>query len=206
MHAWKETGEFPDTENARSRKAYDDRLKVLEDSGLTRGKLWPPSGQHERAVGLCTVTGELDEFWAPTSDGRDVWKLAKDDRWVVGTCDYDCGVLERWWVDDLKTGREVSADPLELAQMRFYATWFALRYKTPVLVSLTHWPRSPASAPPKRIFAKRPWSVLDAEEFVETLEKARLAIARSRGLKVADARPGSHCSWCPTMERCPELV
>lgn len=209
MHAWKETGEFPETDNARTRKAFEDRLTVLAESEYkTREGLWAPAGTHERAVALALIDGVpvLDECLAPTAEERDAWKFAKDDHYAVGTCDYDCGLLERWWVDDLKTGREVPTNPLELAQMKFYATYFALREKTSVMVSLTHWPRSPASAPPKRRFAKKPWTVFDAEEFVEELEAARKRILRSRSLKVADARPGSHCNWCPASARCPELV
>lgn len=208
MHAWKETGEFPPTDNARTKKAYDDRLAILQSIGQTREGLWPEAGTHERAVALALIDGvpTLDEFVGGTVAERDAWKLAKDHRYVVGTCDYDCGVIERWWVDDLKTGREVPNNPLDLAQMRFYATYFALREKTSILVSLTHWPRSPASSEPTRRFSKKAWSVFDAEEFVETLEKARRAVLRSRGLKVADARPGDHCSYCPASARCPELV
>lgn len=209
MHGWKETGQFPETDNARTQKAYSDRLQILAESKYkSREGLWSSAGTHERAVALAVIDGvpRLEEYLAPNADGRDAWKMSKDDRYCVGTCDYDGELLERWWVDDLKTGREVPDNPLDLAQMRFYATYFALRERTSVMVSLTHWPRSPASAPPKRKFAKKPWTLFDAEEFVETLEKARRSILRSRGLKVADARVGEHCSWCPSMERCPELV
>lgn len=208
FHFWKETGEFPHTDNSRTAKAYADRLEVLEEAGKSREGLWPTVGQHERAVAIALIDGvpKLEEYGAPTADGRDAWKMSKDERYCVGTCDYDCGLLERWWVDDLKTGREIPADPLQLAQMKFYASYFALRDSVPVAVSLTHWPRSPADAPPKRRYAKKVWTVFDAEEFVEQLEKARRAVVRSRGLKVADARPGAHCSYCPAMSRCPELV
>jgi hypothetical protein len=166
--------------------------------------LYPPEGRHEVTMSW-EPSGWITAPALATRDEREAWKAARPETACTGTADYIGTVLGDPWLDDLKTGREVPDDPLELNQMRYYASYLARTTDRPVLVSLTHWPRYPADGKPRRVWAPRPWTPEDAVTFLNELEDARTRAARSRGLPEADARPGPHCFFCPSQHRCPEL-
>ncbi|MBA2630532.1 MAG: PD-(D/E)XK nuclease family protein [Thermoleophilaceae bacterium] len=213
MHAWSETGELPKGLSKRTMEAFLKRMTALEKAGLTREMLWPPAdGEHEVVVALGLVDGQPDlgELVGGTLEERDAWKALQPATSVVGTIDYRGWLFDLRWIDDLKTGRDDSP-PLDRPQMKFYASYHALKENAPVRTSITHWPRSPADGLPQRTRGLwGTWTAIEALEFLHEMEKARRRLVRSRERSAEghepDARPGEHCTYCPSQMRCPEIV
>jgi hypothetical protein len=182
-HRWVETGEI----------GHPGLQKKLDASGASRDALWP-GGSHEVALAYNVLTGEARSF---QGDGKDEWKAAFDNEWVVGTLDYVDEVFGEPWVDDLKTGRRVTWEAYE-AQQTFYAlAWSKANYgdRRRTRSTLTHWPRYPLGGLPFR-FGK----VIEAEElehFEARLREMRAAIL-SQGPRVV----GPQCTYCPSRTNC----
>jgi len=216
MHLWAATGEFPGGLAPRRLKALQDRLTVLEEHDLTRERLWPPGGEHEVAVAVNVADpGYPREQYTGPLEEADAWKMAHDDRFVVGTVDYVGTVMSEefepvLWVDDLKTGAWDIDPPLDRPQLLFYASAMQLLRGGDAYVSLTHWPRSPAGEPPYRRWGDRLWTWIDQMAFMLSVTKAREASLRSgrryNDLLEPDARPGPQCGFCPSNHICPEGI
>lgn len=198
-HCWKETGK-PWEQYA---KVFERRLAALEKAGMSRESLWPADGRHEVAVAVACGGWAFLEHEGDLAE-RDAWKQSFDQTFAVGTADYFGQLTGQWWVDDLKTGREVPTDPRELVQLQFYGSYLVRKHDVDeVLLSITHWPRYPADGAPVRYWAE--WTEDDADVFLEQLGRARRAVLNSSKLPYPDARPGAHCCYCPAQAHCPEL-
>lgn len=205
IHEWKETGKWP--ENTQFRKSTLVRRETaLKDNGLTREELWPEEvGIHELRLAMSKSNIDWDQVArsADKDSDREAWKAQYDDRWAVGVCDWFATLDGQPWIDDLKTGKEVPDEPLTLPQLKMYSAWGAIYYDTTCLVSLTHWPRSPADGPPVRIWSREGMTVKAARKFQAKLERIRLRVIESRDEKL-NTVPGPHCKWCPSFNYCPE--
>ena len=199
MHTWKETGGWGNT----SLKVSERRMAALHGSGQTRESLYPSTGVHEVSYALHTRSRIVESYVSSDRDEREAWKLGWDSEWLTGTCDYTGEVLDDPWVDDLKSGRYVPDNPFDLWQLRMYAACVCiLAHAERVHVSLTHWPRSPADAPPTRT-----WALVEADTLIN--ETLPLLEARRRLVEASwdrpDARPGQHCTYCEAANNCPAL-
>lgn len=196
MHKWKETGVWP------KGRAFERRRRNLEAAGITREMLWQPElGRHEVPVAIRTPSNT-----ARTPKGivdGDAWKALQPPDAVTGTIDWLGTLLFDLHVDDLKTGTWVPSNPLDLVQMQGYATAALLLHPDAdsVLVSITHWPRSPADSLPRQRFSPEPWTRKDANEFLHQVERARRDVIASRDFG-PHAITGPHCQYCAVVE-CP---
>lgn len=201
LHHWKESGDWGNT----SPKVSNRRMEALAASWGSREALYPTSGTHEVSYALHTRSRIVERFVSPDRDAREAWKAKFDSDWLTGTCDYEGEVLDAPWVDDLKSGRYVPDNPWDLWQLRFYAVCAAMYHNaSQVAVSVTHWPRSPADAPPVRIWTPEPVHVDTLlNEILPALEALRREVVRSWDRP--DARPGQHCTYCAASNHCPAL-
>lgn len=193
-HYWVETGEIRTAKLAERIALSDTR----------REDWWPAPGKHEVAVALNLDTGAAVTKEDGTKDEKDAWKAAFGPNFIVGTLDYVGSLLDTPWVDDLKTGRQVTWKTYE-AQQTFYCLCVHRAYYPDadcVRSTVTHWPRYPKHGTPKRF--GRTISVDALDEFVVRLNNFREAVERARETETADLRGGSHCFFCPSKPFCTE--
>ena len=208
VHGWMETGELPEGDDGTL------LAKRIKKSGVDRAKLWPvsgESGEFEVPVAYNLVNGRAIRYVAvaggPVGGAalrahKSAWKAAFDNEWVTGTLDFAAELMDTYWIDDLKTGREAHwAD--YAAQQSFYAlAWSTIKYGEirDGRSTITHWPNYPITRAPVRHGASLEVPALLA--FVKRLQGLReTVLGRSGSLKVGD-----HCRFCPSKLYCPELL
>jgi hypothetical protein len=180
----------------------------LAEMNPFRERLWPSTlGRHEIPVSYNCRTRKVAEG---PHDGADSWKGRQGPDCVTGTTDWVGSIPSGdLWIDDLKTGHAIP-DPLSV-QFKFYAMCFLklrhqlgdikdLNPRRIVRTSATHWPRGEyydkvSNDPFTRYWAQLTW--LDLEEFEEDLCRA-WRITR----KIRVPIPGTHCTYCPSLEVC----
>ncbi len=201
LHTWKEAGHW----GATTERVIQPRMAALAKSGHSRESLYPDTGTHEVSYALHTQARVVERFVSDDRDKREAWKLSWDSEWVTGTTDYEGDILGEPWTDDLKSGRFVPDDPFDLWQLRLYAVCLAiLTHAEQVHVSVTHWPRYPASSAPRRLWTPEPIpSTRLLGETLPLLEAARKRVVASWDRP--DARPGEHCTYCSCKQVCPAL-
>lgn len=194
VHKWVETGEMHGDQS---------QIRLLEkkirESGTTREEYWG-AGRHEVALAYNVVTGRADICNGGTPEGKDDWKNAHDDEWIVGTLDYAEQLFDSIWVDDLKTGRRASWEAYA-AQQTFYTATLGLGLYGRIgeaRSSITHWPKYPVAARPFR--TAKVLSQEYQEDFLGQLRELRTKILVRRQ---EDLRVTEHCTWCPARFDCP---
>lgn len=202
VHYWKETGEVVKGRGALTLK------KKLESTGANRDTLWL-GGLHEVPLAYNVSTGEAKAMVLPLEkDKRDLWKAAFGDEWVTGTADYVGLLIERPWVDDLKTGRRVDYHDHRYQQAFYSLAWtlFQMGELTECRSTITHWPKYPINQKPRRLGA-----VLDADFFLDFQGKLRSLRGDVMRMKEKTARgetiegylsDGPQCVYCPSKLAC----
>lgn len=200
-HYWAETGETellgadPKDVNCLERK--------LILSKADRQKCWRDGdGEHEVTFAINLVTGELRLYKGPRA-GADEWKKSFSYlKWLTGTIDWLHWGTDKTiaWVDDLKTGRWVTA-PKESRQLRSYllVPWVAagMLTKWEGAVSVTHWPRYPLAAPPRRIRPAR----FTGLQMLEHLEDLRWSVEHPEETNPTE----EWCRYCNSRRDCPAV-
>lgn len=161
-----------------------------------RDVLYPPHlGAHEAAVSYNCDTGEI--VWGPVNQDvavMDAWKASQPLPCVTGTIDWIGQLQNTAWVDDLKTGWQVPE--VATPQMLFAAVCASKRYGSNIVyISITHWPKKNSAPNRDGLWYKAgPVTLLAFEEDM------RAAWLRARSN--FDARPGTHCKYCPSIYAC----
>jgi hypothetical protein len=157
------------------------------------------SGLHEVHVAYNWKFGYVVAFYGKGKEAED-WKSAFDKDWVVGTIDYlevtDTSIL----VDDLKTGKWWSKRAKESAQLSFYlmCAWKLYGDNYDYYLSVTHWPRYPASGKPKRTPpSDRAVSLEALARFESHLVEA---CASAMNMELNPTEEG--CRFCPARNNC----
>ncbi len=202
VHHWAETGEI----HSPRENLPPLFRKKLEQSGVRREQWWPEGMTHETALAV----NPLREY-RQKADGdrgaKEEWKAAFGDDWCTGTGDGHMQMFDVLWLDDLKTGKNVTFQEYE-QQLKFYALGLSrvLEYRGPVHATLTWWPRYPVVSQPSR-FGR----VIEQDElavFEKQLVQLRDTIlwARAGEIDIRDyLKPGeAQCLWCPARQGCPE--
>lgn len=207
VHAWKETGEYPDTKEGRALK------KKVEASGVERGTFWA-GGLHELPLAYNVVTSESRCLILPVDNAaKTAWKASFDNEWVVGTADYVGLLLDLPWVDDLKTGRRVDYLDHRYQQAFYSLAWTLYLVRTGELgeitqcrSTITHWPRYPLGDKPLRF-----GTVLEPDFFADFRVKLRNLKVDTQALRVikeknmdlgAKLSEGPQCTYCPSKTSC----
>lgn len=210
VHSWLETNEVPRQEPQRT--ALRKRLK-LSGIDLDRELWWPAGGEHEITYGLNLVTGvatraPVQARLAPGDTQKAAaarWKEALGDEWVTGTLDYAMELLDRPWVDDLKTGRYAHWKD-HAAQQTFYCVVYSLEKYGELRQSrstLTHWPKYPSAGRPTRKGVML--SVDTLRDFVISLTQLRKTVLDLRGAGgQVELSAGDQCRYCPSRSFCPK--
>jgi hypothetical protein len=209
VHSWVETGQLPE---GRDGAAIQKRINAAQ---VSRARLWPEEGEHELALALDVTSGTVARCVVPAGrDGReykDAWKAAFDDRWLVGSIDFGMELLGRPWVDDLKTGREVTWKK-HAAQQSAYCLMYSLDRYGEVRDSrstVTHWPKYPIHNPPRRFGSDL--SVDYLNDFLYRLRMLRDDVLTLRSTSTAGEdisaglSYGAHCRFCPSRSHCPKF-
>lgn len=202
VHDWLETGLVPDTGDGKLLQ------KRIEKSGTDRNVLWP-GGEHEAALAYNLVSDKVVRYPTPPlppgisrKDHIKAWKLSFDTEWMTGSLDFAGELMDSWWVDDLKTGRDVHWGDYQWQQTAYAIMWSTHKHGGLVdgRSTVTHWPRYPVARPPNRMGA-----LLTTEQLTISLDK--LKKLRHKVLE-ADNKllvTGSKCLYCPSAPHCPEL-
>lgn len=207
VHSWLETGEIPTQEPFR--RALTRRLK---ESGVDREIWWPSEGVHEATFGLNLVSGEVVRCVMPRlvqmgetqKSYSDRWKESLSDEWVVGTLDFGMELLDRPWVDDLKTGRFASWHDYAAQQTFYCVVWSQYLYAElrESRSTITHWPKYPSAGKPKRKGTLLGVDTL--KKFVLELTQLRESVLGLRNTgKTGELLPGDQCRYCPSRTNCP---
>jgi hypothetical protein len=195
VHRWKETGEWPEDNQATRR-----RQRALEAAGVTRESLWPSGGRHEVTFALCVRSAFVEAYTGPP-EGANAWKASWNDQWITGTMDYMGDVLGDPWVDDLKTGNPAHALPGWQFRAYAVAAWGLAEARRQLQLSVTYWPRYPADGPPRRVWSA-PVEAHTISRWCTELTTARDAVLRSQ--RNHATRIGGHCTFCRCRPHCPE--
>lgn len=207
VHAWMETGEYPEGEDGA---AIEKRVKK---AGVDRGKLWP-GGEFEVALAYNLVTGEARRYIPPVPvppgytarTHKSAWKNAFDTEWATGTLDFAAELMDTYWVDDLKTGRNAHWKQYEPQQLFYCLALSVHRYGAIQggRSTITHWPKYPIGRAPGRHGTALTAAYL--VEFDGRLKALRNTVLAARnGVKAAEAElsTGEHCRFCPSQVYCP---
>ena len=203
VHEWVETGEVP--------KSNDGKLlqKRIDKSGINREALYPPGGEHEVPVAFNLVTEQAVRYPNPplppgiTRKAHiDAWKRAFSDEWYAGSIDYAGELLDSWWIDDLKTGRDVTWGKYAWQQTAYSIAWSKLKYGDlrSGRSTVTHWPRYPVARAPNRL-----GTVLEEEWLKNALDKLRALRVDVLAQKPETIQTGEQCYFCPSSGACPKL-
>lgn len=209
VHHWKETGEIVAVNERTNLPPLFE--KKLREGGVRREQWWPEDMVHELALAVDPSTegkGYYRSLGRGDRGAKDKWKTDHSDRFVTGTADGYAWMFDRLWVDDLKTGRDVTFEQHE-QQLKGYALGVArvLEYRGPVHATVTWWPRYPVVSQPQR-FGR----VIEQDEllaFERGLVTLRNEILRYREAKEkvmateVHLAGGPQCNWCPSRDECP---
>lgn len=207
VHAWKETGEYPDTKEGRALK------KKVEASGVIRESLYA-AGLHEVPLAYNVVTSEARAYVLPASfEAKAQWKASFGEEWVVGTADYVGLLMDAPWVDDLKTGRRVDYIDHRYQQAFYSLAWTLYLARTGELGGLaqcrstiTHWPRYPLADKPYRF-----GTVLEPDFFEDfkvrlrnlKVDKQQLRVLKEKDMSLEQKlSEGPQCTYCPSKTSC----
>lgn len=181
-------------------KDIDCLERKLMLSKADRQRCWTDGdGEHETTFAIRLVDAEL-RLYDGHRELADWWKKGADPReWLTGSIDWlhwgTCKTVA--WVDDLKTGRWITA-PKDSRQLRSYllVPWVraGMRLDWEGVVSVTHWPRYPLSAPPRRIRPAR-FTGLD---MMEHLDDLRWAVSHPDETNATE----EWCRYCPARSGC----
>jgi len=202
VHTWKETAKIVH-ENRRTATSFKKRLNTLK---ICHEDFYG-SGLHEVSVAWNIEYGYVVPFYGKSKEAEE-WKKQFDLRWITGTVDY-CESLEYGreatqgcpeipaglWVDDLKTGKWWTKTPRQSAQIVFYGMCMSKLYNSSVSLSVTHWPRYPATGRPKRTV-----ETVSMEEMQKFEDKLRRACEESVNPKYNPTEDG--CRFCPARNSC----
>ncbi len=213
-HHWKAAGlVVPVAGYPRHPRALKNRLSSLTPTSspsALREELWPSGGEHEVGVAVSALYASVGSIQGPPA-AVDAWKALQPDDRVTGTLDYHGLLLDEPWVDDLKTGR-VAPSPRSAQLWLYGLATFRLHLGSPdrIITSITHWPRYPATAAPKRIWGSISRDELLRFERVLKLKYERLLELRSQALRsptdfdYKTLRPSEdRCRFCPSRVTCP---
>jgi hypothetical protein len=208
VHTWKETGQVVHP-NKRTATSFRKRLTANK---IKHSQLYG-SGMHEVHVAYNWIYGYVVSFYGHGEEAER-WKASFNKDWVVGTIDYlevtETSVL----VDDLKTGKWWTKRAKESAQLSFYlmCAWKLYGDNYDYYLSVTHWPRYPASSKPKRTPSKdRGVSVEALTRFEKQLQESCYASVQNNPGTVYPMdqiidilNPGEEqCRFCPSRNKCP---
>jgi hypothetical protein len=108
VHEWCETGVVPDSNDGKLLQ------KRIDKSGADRAALWP-NGEHEVAIAFNLLSERAVAYPNPPlppgvtrKDHTTAWKNSFGNEWYAGSIDFGAELLDTWWIDDLKTGRDVT--------------------------------------------------------------------------------------------------
>ena len=209
VHTWIETGKIRHPlRNSRDKvdAAFAKREEKLLGNRIYKHKLrptelYPVIGQHEIAMAYNWRHGYSVLNYAPTYE----WKESFDQDWITGSTDFcledvDGTVDDILWVDDLKTGKWWTKTPKQSAQVKFYAMCIAQHARVPkhgIDLSITHWPKYPASRPPNR---RKEVITLEELSTFETsvVEMCFKAVGETKNYNPS---PGV-CRFCPARFSC----
>lgn len=201
VHYWKETGEI-----GKGRGGTTLKKKLIE--GVDRDALWI-EGLHEVPLAYNVLTGESRAMVLPLSkDKRDLWKATFGDEWLTGTADYVGLLLEKPWVDDLKTGRQVDYIDHRYQQAFYALVWtlFQMGELTQCRSTITHWPKYPIKNKPRRFgTVLEPDFFLDFQVKLKQLREdvMRMKDKQERGLEIwGHLSDGPQCKYCPSKLAC----
>lgn len=203
-HTWMETGDV--TPPKGYGKLGPLFKRKLTTTGIKREQWWPENALHEIAIAI-NPGKAYRAFGGPaaTAAVKEAWKADFDDEWVTGTADARWWMFDQLYVDDLKTGREVTWEQYQW-QVHAYCLGIARcsDYRGDVHATLTHWPRYPVASVPRRFGKVITASELDA--FEQRLIRLRSDILRSRESRARLVlTAGEHCTWCKSKKICPEF-
>lgn len=212
VHDWVETGIYPEGSDGK------EIAKRVIKSGLKREEFWP-GGEHEVALAYNLVTGEARRYVAPRplppgnslKAHKSAWKDAFDNEWVTGTLDWVKDILDTYWVDDVKTGRNAHWKQAE-AQQSCYALMYSVYRYGKIQAgrsTIAHWPKYPIARLPLRHGSSLSEDYLGT--FLVKLQKLREEILAGRDLyktgtiNEAELCVGEHCRFCPSRTACPKI-
>lgn len=202
VHLWKETGVVP---KGRAGTTLAKKIKLAE---VNRDLLWV-DGLHEVPLAYNVVTGESRALVLPLhKEKRDLWKATFDSEWITGTADYVGLLLDRPWVDDLKTGRQVEYFDHRYQQAFYSLVWtlFQMGQLTECRSTITHWPKYKLETKPRRFgTVLEPDFFLDFQGKLKQLREdvMRLKDKQERGLDVSGhLSDGPQCKYCPSKLAC----
>lgn len=202
VHDWLETGVVKDDKDGKLLQ------KRIDKSGTSRAALWP-DGEHEVAIAFNLLTERAIEYPKPVlppgttrKDHTTAWKNSFDDEWFTGSIDFGTELLDTWWIDDLKTGREVTWGKYAWQQTAYAIAWSKLKYGElrSGRSTVTHWPRYPVVRAPNRL-----GSVLTETWLKNSLDKLRALRLDILAAKPESLMTGEQCYFCPSAGSCPRL-
>lgn len=203
VHAWVETGVVEDSNDGKLLQ------KRIDKAAVQRETLYPAGGEHEVPLAFNLVTEQAVRYPNPplppgvTRKAHvDAWKRSFGDEWFTGSVDYVGELLDSWWIDDLKTGRDVTWGKYTWQQTAYALAWSKFKYGTYTngRSTITHWPRYPSGRPPNRMGA-----VLDTEWLKKALDKFRQLRVDILAQRPESLETGEHCYFCPSSGVCPKL-
>ena len=203
VHTWKETGKVV---HSKKRTATSFKTRLTK-TGIKHSDLYG-EGLHETHLAYNWRYGYCIPYYG--KDGE-LWKRGFNTDWITGTCDYseslDYGrssnlkgidpVPPGLWVDDLKTGKWWTKTPRQSAQIAFYAMCMRHLYDSHVNVSVTHWPRYPASGRPTRTV-----ETIERDELDRFEEKVQRAAYAAISYEPAFNPTEDGCRFCPARKVC----
>lgn len=194
VHHWMETG---DSSPEWARPSHVALLaRKLEASGVRREDWWR-GGVHESTWALNLRTLDLQRHTGGPNT-RDEWKEAFDPlEWLTGTIDWS--MVDPLRADDLKTGwcPEVRYNKQLLSYGLFL--WFNSGCTGDTVdLSITHWPKYPIAAPPKRYS----W-VATSVDLECHLADLQFSMANS-DLEIYDGSGNGYCRFCESKKHCNE--
>lgn len=205
VHHWKESGEIVAVNGRENLPPLFE--KKLREGRVRREQWWPEDMVHELALAVDPLSAVV-HFAEGDRGAKEAWKAAQSDQYVTGSADGYAWMFDRLWVDDLKTGRDVTFEQHE-QQLKGYALGVArvLEYRGPVHATVTWWPRYPVVSQPQR-FGR----VIEQDELLAF--ERRLVTLRDEILRYREAKEkvvatevhlagGPQCNWCPSRDECP---
>lgn len=202
VHSWLETGEYPEGRDGELLK------KRVTKSNTDRDKLWP-EGEHEVALAFNLLSETVVRYPNPPllpgttrKQNVDAWKQSFSNEWFTGSLDFVGELLDSWWIDDLKTGRDVTWGKYMWQQTSYAIMWSKYKYGDYISgrSTVTHWPRYPVARPPNRL-----GSVLDGTWLRNSLDRLRQLRVDILSRSPEKLLTGEHCNFCPSSGACPKL-
>lgn len=203
-HLWMETGEVP-KEPKNWAKLLTEKIQL---SGVNRDELWPARGRFETRIAIYCGTDPNMPKAALGDSYDDDWRDKFSEEYITGEIDYWGEHLLEPHIDDLKTGKWLPA--LDSGQCLTYGVgvWLLTGEGSGVYLTLTHWPKYPKAAPPKRTDPQ--WT--SAETLQRHYDALKLGYNRYKKAQehMLEGRidewawVGDHCHYCKSKDFCPK--